>query len=71
MNDTLVAEVEQLETHLTQRLGGRVYGLRLTLSENGIVLQGFAHTYYVKQLAQHELLKATWLPLAANDIKVA
>ena len=25
MNDTVVMEVEQLETHLTQRLGGRVY----------------------------------------------
>jgi len=71
MNDSLVAEVEQLETHLTQRLGRQVYGLRVTLRENELVLQGQARTYYAKQLAQHELLKTTSLRLVANEIEVA
>jgi hypothetical protein len=35
-----------------------------------LVLQGQAHTYYAKQLAQHALLEATRLPIRANEIEV-
>jgi len=66
-----VSERDQVETHLQQRLHGRVWDLRLLLRNEGLVLQGQARTYYVKQLAQHAVMEATELPILANEIVVA
>jgi hypothetical protein len=63
-------EVEQLESHLQCRLNGRVRHFRLVVRESGLILMGHAHTYYGKQLAQHAVMDATWLPILANDIAV-
>lgn len=65
-----VSERDHVETHVQQRLHGRVSNLRLQLRDEGLVLQGHAQTYYVKQLAQHAVLEATELPLLANEIEV-
>jgi hypothetical protein len=51
-------------------LGGRVSDLRLLLRGNGLVLQGRARSYYAKQLAQEAVMKATKLPVVANEIEV-
>jgi hypothetical protein len=63
--------LEQLEAQLRSRLIGRVCGLRLVLAGRGVILRGYARTYYAKQLAQHAVMAATDLPLLANEIEVA
>jgi hypothetical protein len=63
--------LEQLETHVQCRLGGRVRHFRLLASAGGLILQGHAPTYYAKQLAQHAVMAATPLPIAANEIEVS
>ena len=63
-------QIDQLVACVQGRLAGRVCDLRLLVQENGLVLQGRAHSYYAKQLAQHAVIMATELPLLANDIEV-
>ena len=42
----------------------------MLFQDNGLILQGYAFTYYAKQLAQHAIMQATRLPILANDIEV-
>jgi hypothetical protein len=63
-------ELDKLQEYVRCRLAGRVFDLRLLLRDNGLVLQGHAHSYHAKQLAQHFVVEATCIPLVANDIKV-
>ena len=44
---------EELETRVQSRTGRRVRNLAIQVSPEGIVLQGQATSYYIKQLAQH------------------
>jgi hypothetical protein len=46
-----LAELEQLETQVQSRLNGRVRHFRLVVRECGLILTGYARTYYAKQLA--------------------
>jgi hypothetical protein len=39
------------------------------VEEGGIVLQGRAPSYYVKQLAQHVAMEVVRLPIRANRIE--
>ncbi len=59
-----------LETHLQIRLGSRVRQLRVVYRSEGVVLQGRASTYYVKQLAQHLVMEISDWPILANEIEV-
>ena len=79
MNDLLSAEtigivsradLDQLENHVQSRLHGRVRNFRLRLRESGLALSGDAFSFYGKQLAQHAVMKATPLPILANEIQV-
>jgi hypothetical protein len=63
-------EIDRLKVAVQNQLAGRVSDLRLMLTEQGLVLQGRARSYYAKQLAQHAVIMATELPLLANDIEV-
>lgn len=63
-------ETEQLAMSVQCQLAGRVSDLRLLRTDKGLVLQGRAHSYYAKQLAQQAVMKATEIPLLANDIEV-
>ena len=63
-------QLYELESRVQKRLNGRVRNLRLSLRENGLVLEGKTHSYYVKQLAQHAIMEAIDLPISANDIEV-
>jgi hypothetical protein len=65
-------ETEPLEALVRQWLAGRahVHGLRVTVEEEGVVLEGRATSYYAKQLAQHAALVVSRLPLRANRIEV-
>jgi hypothetical protein len=62
--------IEQVETVLRQQLGGRIRELRVFLDSNGVVLQGFATSWYCKQLAQHLAFQMIGQPIAANGIEV-
>lgn len=63
-------QLEQLQAHVQGRLGRQVRNLRLFLRGSGLVLQGRAHTYYAKQLAQHVVMRAAEYPIQANEIEV-
>jgi hypothetical protein len=43
----------------------------LRLEDPGLVLEGCAHSYFAKQLAQQVVMTATTLPIAANEIEVS
>ena len=60
----------RLETNLQARLGSRVRQLRVVHQSDGVILQGSAHTYHAKQLAQHLVMELTDLPILANEIDV-
>jgi hypothetical protein len=62
--------ITELQTHVQCRLGRQLRHFRVLKTEQGLVLRGFARTYYAKQLAQHAVLEATTLPIAANEIEV-
>jgi len=63
-------EIAQLEEHVECQLSGRIRDFHLCVSDDGLVLCGRAATYYAKQLAQHLVMRATDVPIRANDILV-
>jgi hypothetical protein len=63
--------LDRLEARLRFRLIGRIRGLRLVAAGPGVILTGYARTYYAKQLAQEAVMAATDLPVLANEIEVA
>ncbi len=69
---TLTTEVVgQIESHVQNRLAGRVRDFRVLVRENGLVLKGQVRTYYAKQLAQHAVMDRTGVPILANEIEVS
>ena len=63
-------ELSQIEEHGGSQLSGRVHDFHLRACDDGLVLCGRARTYYAKQLAQQLVMRATELPIRANDIQV-
>jgi hypothetical protein len=63
-------DIEQLEALLKAQLRGRVQGVRVLPSGEGVVLHGDSDSFYGKQLAQHVLMAASTLPIVANNIRV-
>ncbi len=63
--------LDELETRLQSRLVGRVQEFRLEARGSGLVLRGWARTYYAKQLAQHAVMEATDLSILTNAITVS
>jgi hypothetical protein len=64
------SSVAALEIQLQRKLRGQVHDLKVLPRGQGLALQGYAYTYYAKQLAQHALMSATSLPLLKNEISV-
>ena len=60
----------QAATILLQRWGRSIHDLRVELEGGGLVLHGWADTYYAKQLAQHAAAEAACLPVHTNAIVV-
>ena len=60
----------ELEQHVQRRLHGRVRAFRISLRDDGLVLEGRTYTFHAKQLAQHAVMEAVDLPICANDIEV-
>jgi hypothetical protein len=69
--DYSVNKLDSLEAQVDSRLGGRVRHLQVLLRGDGIILKGHAHSYYVKQLAQHAVMQSSDYPILANDIEVS
>jgi hypothetical protein len=69
-SDPKAMELAQLEAQIQGHLCGRLVSLQLSLREEGLVLRGRARTYYAKQLAQHAAMRATKIPIRANEIEV-
>jgi hypothetical protein len=67
---TAQVNLDALEAHVQARLQGRVRDLRLVAEEDGVLLRGYSHSYYVKQLAQHAVMQATNMRIVANEIEV-
>jgi len=63
-------EIDRIADNVQRRLSGRVRSFRLLVHGSGLILQGHAATYYVKQLAQHAIMEQSRLPILANDIEV-
>src|SRR5262245_45616254 len=71
-NNTGSRVLDQLDAHVQNRLSGYLRDFKLLRRNNGLVLQGHAHTYYAKQLAQHAVMEASiGLPIVANEIEVS
>jgi hypothetical protein len=66
-----IAEIAEVEIHAQSLLHGRIGDLHLSRCGNGLILQGHAHSYYAKQVAQHAVMQATNLPILRNDIVVS
>jgi hypothetical protein len=67
----LTAEVlEELEALVNARLQGRVRDFRILPHCEGVILGGRASSYYLKQLAQAELMAVCDLTIVANEIQV-
>ena len=62
--------VEQIESQINRRLGGRVNDLRVIVQGEGLVLQGRARPYHAKQLALQAAMEITERPILANEIRV-
>jgi hypothetical protein len=60
----------RLEQLLKRELHGRIIEVKVLFRDDGLVLQGESPSFYVKQLAQHSVMKASKLPLRANEIHV-
>jgi hypothetical protein len=56
--------------HLAKHLRGRLRDVRLTVQGEAVIIHGRTSSYYVKQLAQHAVMKRVSLPIAANKIEV-
>jgi hypothetical protein len=69
-NSAPAVSAEQVEALLRQKLQGRAWNIRLIVEDGCVVLQGVAHSYYAKQLAQHVAMEIIQLPIRANEIEV-
>ena len=63
----MLRQIEQV----LHELHGRLVNLRVLPRGDGIVLQGNVNSYHAKQLALHAVMKATNLPIRANEIAVS
>ena len=70
--ELLRPEVEEdcLESLMQRRLGNRIRDLRILRLPAGLIIQGRAATYHVKQLATHAAMEFADEPILANDIEV-
>ena len=56
--------------HLARQLRGRLRDVSLSVQGGAVIIHGRTSSYYVKQLAQHAVMKRVSLPIAANEIEV-
>lgn len=62
---------ERIEQFIRIRTGGTIYGLRVDVLDDTVVLVGRTSTYYNKQLATHAALSAEANRSLSNEIEVS
>jgi hypothetical protein len=62
--------VEQTESQINRRLGGRVNDLRVIVQGEGLVLQGRARPDHANQLGLQAAMEITERPILVNEIRV-
>jgi hypothetical protein len=62
--------LDPIEVRLQGKLRGRIRDFQILFHDCGIVLRGYARTYYEKQMAQHAVIMETNLPILTNEIEV-
>jgi hypothetical protein len=70
VEETSSDRTTELELHIQSRLGGLIREFRLVVVNGGLILRGRTYTYYAKQIAQHEVMQGSTLPILANEIEV-
>jgi hypothetical protein len=68
--ESVVADIDRLAVETGMKLRGRLFGLRIELLGEGVVLRGTARSFYAKQLAQHAVMTGIHLPIVRNEIEV-
>jgi hypothetical protein len=63
-------ELARLEADIQGHLRDYVRDFRMTVRDGGLILYGRTRTYYAKQLAQHDVMGRSRLPIRANNIEV-
>lgn len=63
-------QIANAATHLAMSLRGRLHDASVSVHIGGVVIRGTTSSYYVKQLAQHAVMKHVSLPIASNEIVV-
>jgi hypothetical protein len=66
-DDELVRQVVVL---LQSRLGGQTRNFRISVREDGLILQGDISSHYGKQIIQEVVMQLSHIPILANDIEV-
>lgn len=61
---------DKIDAILKSQFGFSVCDLRLTMLDNGLILEGTVGSYHSKQLAQHVATKISGETIAANKIHV-
>lgn len=69
--DASAETARNIAAHVRRQLMGQLRDFRVSVRNSGIILQGCAPTYYVKQLAQHAVMQVSALSILANDIEVS
>ena len=67
IDETLVARIERI---VRCRTGGRIRDLKVDLTDESVVISGFATTYYAKQLVTHAALDEIPGRMLTNAIEV-
>ena len=61
---------DELQHHVTKRVGLSVRQLHLKAAHNGLILRGIVRSYYAKQLIQEAVMERTSIPIVSNEIQV-
>lgn len=62
--------IHHLEDYVRNRMRGQVGNLRIVVADSGIILRGYANSYYAKALSQHTVMNVTRTPIVSNEIEV-
>ena len=62
--------IEQIESRIRRRVGGRLSYLHVAIQGGGLVLRGRTQTHHAKQLALQAAMESTELTILANEILV-
>ena len=64
-------ELGPVVSEVSRLLRGRLKSFGIARCDKGLVLVGWAPSFYVKQLAQQAVKRLTPVPIAENEIEVA